>query len=71
VSQHTWGQFHQHVDEQFLPAKIPKAQKDSQVTSVFLRFWDLRIKDACKKLVKSTPVYRGIFRGVLPNLEIS
>jgi len=29
-------QFHQHVC-----GKIPKAQKGSQVMSVFLRFWDL------------------------------
>jgi hypothetical protein len=27
--------------QQLLCAQIPKAQKDSQVISVFLRFWDL------------------------------
>jgi len=32
--------FHQHVYVQLLLAKIPKAQKDSQVINVFLSFWD-------------------------------
>jgi len=35
---HTWGQFHQHAYKQLLRAKIPKAQKDSQVISVFCAF---------------------------------
>jgi hypothetical protein len=34
-------------------AQIPKAQKDSQVIRVFLRFWELHMQ---KLLVKSTPV---------------
>ncbi len=40
-----------------LSRKIPKAQKDSQVISVFLHFWDLGTKKAIRKmLVKLTPV---------------
>jgi len=34
-------QFHQHVYEQLVIEKIPKAQKDSQVISAFLHLWDL------------------------------
>jgi hypothetical protein len=37
-----WGRFHQLVYTQLLRAKIPKAQKYSQVISVVLRFWNLR-----------------------------
>jgi len=40
----TWGRFHQHVYAKLLHAKIPKAQKDSQVISVFLHLWDLRVQ---------------------------
>jgi len=29
------------TNDQLLHTKFPKAQKDSQVISVFLRFWDL------------------------------
>jgi len=36
-----WGQFHQHVYLKLLLEKITKAQKDRQVISVFLHFWDL------------------------------
>jgi len=35
-----WGEFHQHVYAQLLRKQIPKVQKDSQITSVFLRSWD-------------------------------
>jgi hypothetical protein len=38
----TWCKFHQHVYEQPLREQIPKAQKDGQVISVFLCFWNLR-----------------------------
>ncbi len=34
-------QFHQHVHLRLLCAQIPKAQENSQVISVSLRFWDL------------------------------
>jgi len=34
-------QFHQHFYEQFLLKQIPKAQKDTDDLTVFLRFWDL------------------------------
>ncbi len=44
-----WGQFCQYVYDQFLLAQIPKVQKESQVISVFLHFWDLRVQ---KMLVK-------------------
>jgi hypothetical protein len=37
----TWCQFHQHVYAQLICNQIPKAQKDSQVINVSLRFWDL------------------------------
>jgi hypothetical protein len=37
----TSGRFHQHVFEQLLRVQIPKAKKDSEVISVFLRFWNL------------------------------
>ncbi len=40
---HPCGQFHQHVYAKFLHVQIPKAQKDSQVITVFLHFWDLRM----------------------------
>jgi len=42
IPQKIWVQFHQHVDVQLLRVQIPRAQKDSQVVSVFLRFWDLQ-----------------------------
>jgi len=44
----TCGQFYQHAYAQLLQAKIPKAQKDSHVISVFLCFWDQCTKAACK-----------------------
>jgi len=37
------GQFHKPFYKQLLLAQIPKAQKDSQVISVFLHFWDLHM----------------------------
>jgi len=41
--------------EKLLRAQIPKVQKESEVISIFLRFWDLyRVKAACKTLVKLT-----------------
>jgi len=46
---HTWSQFHQNVYVQLLHVQIPKAQKDSQVISVFLHFWNLH---AQKLLIK-------------------
>jgi len=39
----TNGWFHQHAYSKLLCAQIPKVQKDSQVISVFLRFWDLLV----------------------------
>jgi hypothetical protein len=52
-----WGQFHQHVYSKFLCTKIPKAQKDTQVISVFFAlFWSASVKAACKMLVKLTPL---------------
>jgi len=41
--------------EQFLQAQIPKAQKESQVISVFALFGSALVKDACKMLVESSP----------------
>jgi len=46
------GLFHLHVYSQLLRAQIPKAKKDSQVISVFLRFWDL----CAKRLPEELPV---------------
>ncbi len=37
----TRGQFHRRWNEEFLRPKIPKAQKDANDLTVFLRFWDL------------------------------
>ncbi len=37
----TRGWFHQHVHTQLLHAQVSKVQKDNQVVSVFLYFWDL------------------------------
>jgi len=37
----TWTWFHQHFNVQVLHLQIPKAQKDIQVISVSLCFWDL------------------------------
>jgi len=51
------GKFHQHVYAQLLLTQIPKAQKDSQVISVFFCFWDLCTSKQTRKLMaKSTPV---------------
>jgi len=54
--------FHQLVYAQLICSKIPKAQKDSQVTSVLLNFWDLFAQKLLvkSKLVNSTsgPVIR-------------
>jgi len=36
---------------------LPKAQNNSQVVGVFLRFWDLCKKAACKTLIKLTQVF--------------
>jgi len=45
----TLGRFHQHVYVQLLRLQIPKAQKDSQVISVFLHILDLFEKKFCVK----------------------
>jgi len=45
----TCSQFHQHVYAQLLRKKIPKAQKENKVNSVFLCFLDLQTQ---KLLVK-------------------
>jgi len=45
-------QFHQHAYAKLLHAQIPKLQKDIQVVSVFLRFWDLGlISQRCLRAV--------------------
>jgi len=52
----TQGKFHQHVYPQLLLTQIPKAQKDSQVISVFFALLgSLRAKAARKMLVKFLP----------------
>jgi hypothetical protein len=43
------GPFHQHVYEKAFSMQIPKAQKDSEVVSVFLRLWDLQAEELCVK----------------------
>jgi len=49
-------QFHQHVCKQLLRLQIPKAQKDSQVTSVFfVLLGSAWAKVAPKMLLKLTP----------------
>jgi len=45
----TRGRFHQQVHAQLLHAKIPQDQKDSQVISDTLHFWELFVQ---KLLVK-------------------
>jgi len=40
LASHSVGQFHIHVFMQLLRLQIAKVQRDSQVVSVFLCFWD-------------------------------
>ncbi len=44
-----WGGFHQHGNAQHLHVQIPKAQKDDQVISVFLHFWNLQAQKLFEK----------------------
>jgi len=46
LGQSIWDQYHQHGYEQLLCMQISKAQKDSQVISVFFPFCDL-YKKSC------------------------
>jgi hypothetical protein len=48
--------FHQYSYSQLLPIKIPKAQKDSQIISVFLCFWDLRVQKLLVKRWRNQPL---------------
>jgi len=49
----SWCQFHQHSTCSFYDRRFRMQKKDSQVSSVTWRFWDLLvyIKAACKTLV--------------------
>jgi hypothetical protein len=56
------GLFHQHVYSKLLHPKIPKAQKDSQVTTVFfVLLGSAHVKHAHKMLMKYTPKANAIF----------
>jgi len=50
------GRFHQHDYSKLLCAHIPKAQKDIQNTSVFLRFWDLHAQNLLVKQMWNWPL---------------
>ncbi len=55
--------------EQLLHTKIPKAQKDTDDLTVFLRFWDLHMKTLCiNMLIKST---LGVYLEKIYTLEIN
>jgi len=45
----TWGRFHQHFICNFSKERSQKCKNDSQVTSVFLRFWNLCTWKLCVK----------------------
>jgi len=55
--------FSPHIYTKLLQAQIPKAQKDSQVISVFLCFWDLSKQNLhVNMLMKLT-------QGQIPNVQ--
>jgi len=56
-----WGEFHQHVYAQLLRKQIPKVQKDSQITSVFLRSWDHSVQKLIIKRWCNWHQEEGIF----------